>query len=77
MSYEGLYNKRVDDTERGSKITVKPDTISSRPIRVIGFLLILQAIGLAGIAAVNLWQVDWQQVQLEFSPQPQEGLDYS
>jgi len=61
--------------ERGSKITVTPDTISSRPIRVIGFLLILQAIGLVGIAAVDLRQVDWQQVQLEFSPQQQEGLE--
>jgi len=54
---------------------VNPDKISSRPIRVIGFLLILQAIGLAGIAAVDLRQVDWQQVQLDFSPQPQEGLE--
>jgi hypothetical protein len=54
---------------------VKPDKISSRPIRVIGFLLILQAIGLAGIAAVDLRQVDWQEVELEFSPRLQEGLE--
>src|SRR5438270_4400693 len=48
MSREGLYNEQVGDTERDSKITVKPDKTSSRPIRVIGLLLILQAIGLVG-----------------------------
>jgi hypothetical protein len=54
---------------------VKPDKASSRPIKAIGLLLILQAIGLIAIAAYDLQQVDWQQVQIEFSPQPQEGLE--
>jgi hypothetical protein len=75
MSPEGLYNERVGDTERSSKIAVNPDKTSSRPIRAIGFLLILQAVGLVGIAIFDLRQVDWQQVQFEFSPQPQEGFE--
>jgi len=75
MSREGLYNERADDTGRDSKIRVNLDKTSTRPIRAIGLLLILQAIGLVGIATFDLWQVDWQQVQLEFSPQPQEGLE--
>ena len=75
MSSEGLYNERVGDTERDSKIAVNPDKTSSRPIRAIGFLLILQAVGLVGIAILDLRQVDWQQVQFEFSPQPQEGFE--
>ncbi|MBV9455272.1 MAG: hypothetical protein JOZ19_14340 [Rubrobacter sp.] len=44
---------------------------SSRPIRVVGLLLILQAIGLVGIIAYGLAQVDWQQVR---SDSQQEGL---
>jgi hypothetical protein len=54
---------------------VKPDKASSPQIRAIGLLLILQAIGLIAVAAYDLQQVDWQQVQIEFSPQPQEGLE--
>jgi hypothetical protein len=61
-----------------------PDKTSSRPIRVVGLLLILQAIGLVGIAAYGILQVDWQQLQpdpsqqdlvLEIQPgSPQEEL---
>lgn len=50
---------------------VNPDKTSSRPIRVVGLLLILQAIGLVGIAAYGILQVDWQQLR----PDPsQQGL---
>jgi hypothetical protein len=44
-----------------------PHNISYRPIRVIGLLLILQVIGLAGLGAYELAQVDWQRVQAETS----------
>jgi hypothetical protein len=40
---------------------------------VIGLLLILQAIGLVGIAALGLWQVDWQQVRFDSSQR--EGFE--
>jgi hypothetical protein len=50
---------------------VKPDKTSSRPIRAVGLLLILQAIGLVGLIAYGLLQVDWQQVQ---SDSQQQGL---
>ena len=36
------------------------DETSRRPIRVIGLLLILQAVGLAGIVAYELSRVDWR-----------------
>ena len=51
---------------------MKPDRISIRPIRVVGLLLILQAIGLVGIIAYGILQVDWQQIQSGSSQQ--EGL---
>jgi hypothetical protein len=35
----------------------------SWPVRVNGLLLVLQAAGLGGIGAYNVWWVDWQQVQ--------------
>ena len=54
MSREGLYNERVDDTGRDSKIRVNLDKTSTRPIRGIGLLLILQAIGLVGISTSDL-----------------------
>ncbi len=47
----------------------EPDKTSSRPIRVVGLLLILQAIGLVGLVAYGLLQVDWQQVPLEWQQQ--------
>jgi cation transport ATPase len=50
---------------------VKPDKTSSRPIRAVGLLLILQAIGLVGLIAYGLLQVDWQQVR---SDSQQQGL---
>lgn len=69
---------------------MKPDKTSSRPIRAVGLLLILQAIGLVGLIAYGLLQVDWQQVrsdsqqqgleleiQLDSSQQQQEGEEES
>ena len=50
---------------------MKPDRISSRPIRAVGLLLILQVIGLVGLIAYGLLQVDWQQVR---SDSQQQGL---
>ena len=48
-----------------------PDDISYRPIRVVGLLLVLQVIGLAGLAAYELLQVDLQRLRPEVpSSQP-------
>lgn len=35
----------------------------SWPVRATGLLLVLEAAGLGGIGAYNVYQVDWQQVQ--------------
>lgn len=43
----------------------KPDKVSYRPIRVIGLLLILQVIGLAGIGVYEVASVDWDQAVFE------------
>ena len=48
----------------------EPDKTSSRPVRAVGLLLILQAIGLVGLLAYGLLQVDWQQVRSD----SQQGL---
>jgi hypothetical protein len=52
-----------------------PHHVSYRPIRVIGLLLIVQVIGLAGLGAYEFAQVDWQQVQAEASPPPRQVLE--
>ena len=49
----------------------EPDKTSYRPIKTVGLLLILQAIGLVGLVAYGLLQVDWQQVR---SDSQQQGL---
>jgi hypothetical protein len=46
---------------------MKPTKTSSRPIRVVGLLLILQAIGLISIVVYGILQVDWQQIQSDSS----------
>jgi len=51
-----------------------PDNISYRPIRVVGLLLILQVIGLAGLAAYEVVQVDLQRVRPEV-PSSQQVLE--
>jgi hypothetical protein len=53
---------------------MKPDKTSSRPIRIVGLLLILQAIGLVGLIAYGLLQVDWQQVRSD-AQQQGSGLE--
>ena len=50
----------------------EPDKTSSRPIRAVGLLLILQAIGLVGLMAYVLLQVDWQQVRSDWQQQGSE-----
>jgi hypothetical protein len=47
------------------------DKTSSRPIRAVGLLLLLQAIGLAGLMAYGLLHVDWPQVRFD----SQQGLE--
>src|SRR5215212_4897260 len=54
---------------------MRPGKTSSRPIRVVGLLLILQAIGLAGIIAYGILQVDWQQIQSDSSQQEELVLE--
>jgi len=39
--------------------------ISYRPVRVIGLLLILEVLGLAGLGVYEFAQVDWQQLRPE------------
>jgi hypothetical protein len=49
----------------------KPDKTSSRRIRAVGLLLLLQAIGLVGLITYGLLQIDWQQVRFD----SQQGLE--
>ena len=48
-----------------------PDDVTSRPIKVIGLLLILQVIGFMGLGAYEFVQVEWQRIQLDATPPPQ------
>jgi hypothetical protein len=48
-----------------------PDDVTSRPIKVIGLLLILQVIGLIGLGAYEFVQVEWQRIQLDATTPPQ------
>jgi hypothetical protein len=48
-----------------SERVVEPDKTSYRPVRVIGLLLILEVIGLMGLGAHEVLQVDWRQVDLD------------
>ena len=43
----------------------------SRPVRAVGLLLLLQAIGLVGLMTYGLLQIDWQQVRFD----SQQGLE--
>jgi hypothetical protein len=49
---------------------VEPAEVSYRPIRLIGLLLVVQLIGLAGLGAYEFVQVDWQRIRPE-APPPQ------
>ena len=56
-------------------------TTRSWPVRANGLLLVLQAAGLAGIGAYDIYQVDWQEIQqqIEFeatlSPELSEAAE--
>ena len=53
-----LHKKRPD------RIVTRLDgTTRSWPVRANGLLLVLQAAGLGGIGAYNVYRVDWQEVQ--------------
>jgi hypothetical protein len=52
----------------------EPDNVSYRPIRVVGLLLILQVIGLAGLAAYELVRIDLHQLRPEV-PSSQQVLE--
>ena len=49
--------------------------VSYRPIRLIGLLLVLQLIALAGLGAYEFAQVDWQRIRPE-APQALEVLAF-
>ena len=53
---------------------MEPAEVSYRPIRLIGLLLVLQLIGLAGLGAYEFVQVDWQRVRLDATP-PQQVIE--
>jgi hypothetical protein len=44
---------------------VEPDKTSYRPVRVIGLLLILEVIGLAGLGIYEFSQVSWRQIDVD------------
>jgi hypothetical protein len=44
-------------------VTRPSGTTRSWPVRANGLLLVLQAAGLAGIGAYDIYQVDWQEIQ--------------
>ena len=48
-----------------------PDNISNRPIRVIGLLLFLQLVGLAGLGAYEFTHLDLQRLRLDATPSRQ------
>src|SRR5215213_9344588 len=48
------------------------DKTNSRPIRAVGLLMLLQAIGLVGLSAYGLLQIDWQQVGFDWQSQEEE-----
>jgi hypothetical protein len=47
----------------GRNMTRPSGTTRSWPVRANGLLLVLQAAGLAGISAYDIYQVDWQEIQ--------------
>ncbi len=51
-----------------------PDNISYRPVRVIGLLLVVELVGLAGLGAYEFLQVDWRRVPLDATP-PQQVIE--
>jgi hypothetical protein len=50
---------------------VEPVEVSYRPIRVVGVLLILQLIGLAGLGTYEFTHIDLQRLRLDATPSRQ------
>ncbi len=50
---------------------MEPVEVSYRPIRVVGVLLILQLVGLAGLGAYEFTHIDLQRVRLDATPSQQ------
>lgn len=54
--------------QNGASLTSSSERVgeqSYRPIKAIGFLLILQVVGMVGLGVYEFWQIDWRQVRLE------------
>ena len=48
-----------------------PDDVTYRPIRLIGLLLMAQAIGLLSLGAYEFVRLDWQRIGIGATPPPQ------
>ena len=49
---------------------IQRDTVSYRPIRVIGVLLLIEVVGLAGLGAYEFARVDWRRIHIGDLSQP-------
>jgi hypothetical protein len=64
IHYEGFAAFSLLHKKRSDGIVTRPaGTTRSWPVRANGLLLVLQAAGLGGIGAYNVYRVDWQEVQ--------------
>ena len=60
------------ETRPSSEPVAGPGSVSYRPIRAIGLLLVLEVAGLAGLGLYELSRVQWRQIRLaEGLPGPQ------
>ena len=64
IHHEGFAAFSLLHKKRPDRIVTRLDgTTRSWPVRANGLLLVLQAAGLGGIGAYNVYRVDWQEVQ--------------
>jgi hypothetical protein len=64
ICHESLAAFSLVHKKRPGRIVTRPATTTrSWPVRANGLLLVLEAAGLAGIGAHNVYQVNWQEVQ--------------
>jgi hypothetical protein len=64
ICHESLAAFSLVHKKRPDRIVTRPATTTrSWPVRANGLLLVLEAAGLAGIGAYNVYQVNWQEVQ--------------
>jgi hypothetical protein len=64
IHHEGFAAFSLLHKKRSDGIVTRPaGTTRSWPVRANGLLLVLQAAGLGGIGAYNVYRVDWQEVQ--------------